>query len=113
MMRKFDRYTVLKVLRESAYGATYLVEHESLLCRRIIKCVKKIHPDYRSLLREARILQRVRCESIPVVYDIEELEGQLHDDDFEEYSEFLDNEEASDADLLNFLTRENERGAIT
>lgn len=45
--------------------------------------------------------------------DIEELEGQLHDEDFEEYSEFLDNQEASDADLLQFLARENERGAVT
>ena len=36
--------------------------------------------------------------------DVEELEEQLRDEDFEEYSEFLDNEEASDADLLNFLT---------
>ena len=39
--------------------------------------------------------------------------GLLDDDDFEEYSEFLDNEEASDADLLEFLSKENERGAIT
>lgn len=45
--------------------------------------------------------------------DIEALEEQLHDDDFEEYSEFLDNEEASDADLLEFLSKENKRGAIT
>lgn len=45
--------------------------------------------------------------------DIEELEGQLHDEDFEEYSEFLDSQEASDADLLQFLAQENERGAIT
>ena len=44
---------------------------------------------------------------------IEELEGQLHDEDFEEYSEFLDNEEASDADLLAFLAKENARGGIT
>ena len=44
---------------------------------------------------------------------IEELEGQLHDDDFEEYSEFLENEEASDADLLAFLAQENEKGGIT
>jgi hypothetical protein len=36
--------------------------------------------------------------------DVEELEEQLRDEDFEEYSEFLDNEEANDADLLNFLT---------
>lgn len=45
--------------------------------------------------------------------DIEELEEQLHDSDFEEYSEFLDNEEASDADLLKFLAGENERGGRT
>ena len=36
--------------------------------------------------------------------DVEELEEQLRDEDFEQYSEFLDNEEASDADLLKFLT---------
>ena len=35
--------------------------------------------------------------------DVEELEQQLQDKDFEDYSEFLDNEEASDADLLEFL----------
>ena len=38
--------------------------------------------------------------------DIEELEQQLQDKDFEDYSEFLDNEEASDADLLQFLANE-------
>ena len=36
--------------------------------------------------------------------DVEEVEEELRDKDFEEYSEFLDNEEASDADLLKFLT---------
>lgn len=45
--------------------------------------------------------------------DIEELEGQLHDQDFEDYNDFLENEEASDADLLEFLARENERGGKT
>ena len=38
--------------------------------------------------------------------DIEELEQQLQDKDFEDYSEFLDNEEASDADLLQFLAND-------
>ena len=41
--------------------------------------------------------------------DVEELEKQLKDEDFEEYSEFLDNEEASDADLLEFLA---EKGRV-
>lgn len=40
--------------------------------------------------------------------DVEELEQQLQDKDFEDYSEFLDNEEASDADLLEFLTNKGE-----
>ena len=44
---------------------------------------------------------------------IEELEGQLHDQDFEDYNEFLEDEEASDADLLEFLTRENQKGGKT
>ena len=38
--------------------------------------------------------------------DVEEVEQQLKDTDFEDYSEFLDNEEASDADLINFLSME-------
>ena len=37
---------------------------------------------------------------------VEELEGQLHDQDFEEYSDFLDNEAADDASLLDFLSSE-------
>ena len=41
--------------------------------------------------------------------DVEELEQQLQDKDFEDYSEFLDNEEASDADLLQFLANEGEQ----
>lgn len=44
--------------------------------------------------------------------DIEELERTLHDEDFEDYSEFLDNEEASDADLLRFLSENEEGGQI-
>ena len=44
---------------------------------------------------------------------IEELEGQLHDQDFEDYNEFLEDEEASDADLLEFLVRENQKGGKT
>lgn len=40
---------------------------------------------------------------------IEELESQLSDSDFEDYSEFIEDEEASDADLLNFLS-ENKGG---
>ena len=39
---------------------------------------------------------------------IEELEGQLHDSDFEEYSEFLENEEIDDAQLLDFLSKEGD-----
>lgn len=37
---------------------------------------------------------------------IEELEASLKDDDFEDYNDFLDNEAASDADLLEFLVGE-------
>ena len=37
---------------------------------------------------------------------IEELEASLKDDDFEDYNDFLDNEAASDADLLEFLAGE-------
>lgn len=41
---------------------------------------------------------------------IKEIESTLHDDDFAEYSEFLDNETLTDEDLLNFLTEEHNNG---
>lgn len=44
--------------------------------------------------------------TISVDNTIEEIEEQLHDKDFSDYSEFLDNEEATDADLLNFLAQD-------
>lgn len=37
---------------------------------------------------------------------IREIESTLHDEDFGEYSEFLDNEAMTDEDLLNFLSEE-------
>ena len=40
---------------------------------------------------------------------VEEIEEQLNDNDFADYSEFLDNEEATDADLLAFLGQEKDR----
>ena len=39
---------------------------------------------------------------------VEEIEEQLNDNDFADYSEFLDNEEATDADLLAFLGQERD-----
>ena len=36
---------------------------------------------------------------------VNELENQLKDDDFIDYSEFIDNEEISDANLINFLSQ--------
>ena len=37
---------------------------------------------------------------------VEEVEEQLHDGDFEDYSEFLENESMSDEELLRFLSEE-------
>ena len=38
---------------------------------------------------------------------IKEIESTLRDDDFSEYSEFLDNEALTDEQLLNFLVEEH------
>ena len=38
---------------------------------------------------------------------IKEIESTLHDEDFSEYSEFLDNEALTDEQLLNFLAEEH------
>ena len=40
---------------------------------------------------------------------VEEIEQMLKDDDFDDYNEFLENEAASDEDLLNFLQSEDSK----
>lgn len=39
---------------------------------------------------------------------VRELEEELRDDDFEDYNDFIDNEETSDADLLDFLASQKD-----
>lgn len=48
-----------------------------------------------------------RDEDVDLFDDaVEELEEQLKDQDFEDYSEFLENEEISDSELLDLLAKE-------
>ena len=58
--------------------------------------------------KEDEAAQKAEETDTGLLNDVEELEQQLQDKDFEDYSEFLDNEEASDADLLEFLTNKGE-----
>lgn len=65
-----DKYRSLKLLHHGIGGEVWLVEHKALACRRILKTVKKEHPQYGSLIREAKLLQRFHHSSIPIIYDI-------------------------------------------
>lgn len=67
-----DKYRFLKLMHQGIGGEVFLVEHKALACRRVIKTVKKTHPQYGSLVQEARLLQQFHHPSIPIIYDIAE-----------------------------------------
>ena len=67
-----DKYRFLKLMHQGIGGEVFLVEHKALACRRVIKTVKKTHPQYTSLVQEARLLQQFHHPSIPIIYDITE-----------------------------------------
>lgn len=65
-----DKYRFLKLMHQGIGGEVLLVEHKTLACRRIVKTVKKAHPQYGSLVQEAKLLQQFRHPSIPIIYDV-------------------------------------------
>lgn len=67
-----DKYRFLKLMHQGIGGEVFLVEHKTLACRRVIKTVKKTHPQYGSLVQEAKLLQQFRHPSIPIIYDVTE-----------------------------------------
>lgn len=69
---RLSNYQLLKTLQKNRYGEVELVLHNELGCKRVIKTVYRLHPFYDALKNEARILQSLRNEAIPLVYDIYE-----------------------------------------
>lgn len=65
-----DKYHFLKLMHQGIGGEVFLVEHKALACRRVIKTVKKTHPQYGSLVQEAKLLQQFHHPSIPIIYDV-------------------------------------------
>ena len=97
---RLDSYRPLKTLSKGPYGEVVLAEHRKLHCRRIIKTVFRIHPFYDRLTNEARILQKLRNEAIPIVYDV-----------FEDQNGFTFIEEAIEGESLAlFLKRKKHLG---
>lgn len=67
---RLSSYSSVKVLKKSRYGEVELAWHKELKCRRIIKTVYRLHPQYDKLTCEARTLQKLKNENIPIVYDV-------------------------------------------
>lgn len=65
-----DKYEVLCLLQHGMAGDVLLVRHKGLSCRRVLKILQRKHPQYHALTKEARLLQRFRHPSIPIIYDI-------------------------------------------
>lgn len=67
---RLSGYSTLKVLQKSEFGEVELVHHKELDCRRVIKTIYRLHPQYDLLTKEARTLQKLRNEAVPIVYDV-------------------------------------------
>ncbi|MCQ2538534.1 MAG: protein kinase [Lachnospiraceae bacterium] len=67
---RLSGYSLLKVLQKGSCGEVELALHKELGCRRIIKTIYRTHPQYDTLTKEARTLQKIRNEAIPIVYDV-------------------------------------------
>lgn len=53
-------------------GYAFLAEHISLRAKRVIKRIRRNHPFYGQLVREAQLLGRLSHPGIPFLYDVEE-----------------------------------------
>ncbi len=121
---RLSNYQLLKTLQKGRYGEVELVLHKELKCRRVIKTVYKLHPFYEVLANEARILQSLRNEAIPIVFDVFEnaaglsfIEEALEGETLTNYlrrkmklspSELLDYS-VKLSDILNFLHESTQR----
>lgn len=65
----------MRQLGEGGAGEVFLAEHIRLGYMRAVKRVKKTHPAYGQLMKEADILKCLKHSSIPEIYDVEEDEA--------------------------------------
>ena len=73
-----NKYQILQLLHHGIGGDVWLTEHKALGGKRILKTVEKSHPQYKELVREAKILQQCQHSSIPIIYDILEFDTQTY-----------------------------------
>ena len=71
-----NKYNVLQLLHHGIGGDVWLVEHKHLGGKRVLKTIEKSHPQYSTLVKEAKILQQCQHSSIPIIYDILEFDTQ-------------------------------------
>lgn len=73
-----ETYRLLGRLRSGSGGDIILAEHKRLNQKVILKRIIRPSKDERINRREAEILKRLRHESLPVVYDYLEVEGDIY-----------------------------------
>lgn len=96
-----DKYRIVSMLGDShRSGDVFLAEHIRLQTRRVIKRIRKTHPFYSQLAREADILGKLDHPSIPKLHDVEEDDQYLY---FIE--EFIEGISLKDIILSNKLGR--------
>ena len=74
----FGKYRFLKTLANGNGGTVFLVQHDTLGEKRVIKKLCKNYPYYAEQKKEAQILKRLHHAAIPEVYDLEEDEEALY-----------------------------------
>ncbi len=74
----FGKYRPVQLLAATDVTEVFLVIHNGLGEKRVMKRVEKIHPECSNLRKEAIYLQKVKHPNIPIVYDMEEDEKYMY-----------------------------------
>lgn len=77
MSQRIDEYTILRTLKEGPSGKVLLAEHKSLGSRRVLKIIPRQDPEAVLILNEARTIERLRNEAIPIIFDIWDDENNI------------------------------------
>lgn len=72
------KYRLLSILNEREDSRVYLVEHESLGVKRIIKQLLKSSPFYEQFKQEAHLLRTLHHKRIPQIFDYEENSDSIY-----------------------------------
>lgn len=73
-----ERFELLQKLGQGVSGQVYLARHRVLGALRAVKVISKNHPEAKTFLKEAQILQHLNHPGIPRIFDVAEDEHSFY-----------------------------------